>query len=188
MIKRRQLTTAFGLGCWLVAWSAVAATGLRVEVVTRDLAPGTKVWLEVQPAYHQLMRPASPAEKALDSGVLQQAKGESIWQFDTSGKDSPIAHDFSFPVDLDQTTGSGHLGVIMLETRFRIDAPGSEERVGYGRVHEMTFAMPVLGAAPLTRCLRLREAGGRLLVESAVDCRDSSFKKSTQVHLPPAAP
>jgi hypothetical protein len=123
MIGRKQLTTACGLGCLLVAWPAIAATGLKVEVVTRDLAPGTKVWLEVQPEYHQMMHPASPSEKVIDSGVLQQAKGESIWQFDASESDSPISHDFSFPVDLDRTTGSGHLRVIMLETRFRIDAP-----------------------------------------------------------------
>jgi hypothetical protein len=187
MIVMKRLTATFGLCFLLLSFPAMAATGLKVEVVTRDLAPETKVWLEVQPEFHQMALPATPSGTALDSGVPQLATGDSTWQFDASAPNASLAHEFSFPLDL--AASSGQVGVIHLKARFRLDAPGTEGTPGYGKVHEVTLAMPVpAGSAALTRCLRLREAAGRLLLESAADCRDASFDNSTRAHLPPSLP
>ncbi len=161
---------------------ACAATNLRLQCVVRDLAPGAHVWVEVQPEYHQ----AAMSAGGQDEGVLQEAKGESVWQFDVpaGGRVGPISHDFAFPADLDRTS-TDPVGFIKLKTRFKIDHPTGQDKVGYGEVYEMTLAMPVpAGTAPLSRCLRLREVGDKMIAETAADCLDSSFGKS-HMHLRP---
>jgi hypothetical protein len=91
------------------------------------------------------------------------------------GEVAPLAHDFSFPVELDRTTRD-HVGSIRLKARFKVDLPGQPQRGAYGEVIEATFGMPVApGNAPLSRCLRLRESRGKLLAETAPDCRDATF-------------
>jgi hypothetical protein len=160
---------------------ASAATNLKLQCGARDLTPGAHVWMEVLPEYHQ----AAMAQGGQDSGVLQEAKGESVWQFDVpaSGQVAPIPHDFTFPVDLDRTS-SDPVGFIKLKTRFRVDHPAGQDKVGYGEIYEATLAMPVsAGTAPLSRCLRLRELGYKMTLETAADCLDSSFGKRRQVHL-----
>ena len=178
---RRQLGIVLGMTL-AAALPASAATSLKLQWLARDLAPGAHVWVEVRPEYHQ----GAMAQGGQDSGVLQEAKGESVWQFDvpTSGQVAPISHDFTFAVDLDRKS-SDPVGIIKLRTRFRVDHPTGQEKVGYGEVYEAILSMPVLpGAAPLSRCLRLREAGERMIVETAADCLDASFAKS-HMHLRP---
>ena len=178
---RKQLGLFLGLSL-AAALPAGAATSLKLQCVARDLAPGAHVWMEVRPEYHQIA-----TQGMQDSGVLQEAKGEPVWQFDVpaTGKIAPISHDFAFPVDLDRS-GSDPLGVVLLKTRFRIDHPMGQEKVGYGEVYEMTLAMPVPpGTASLSRCLRLRGVGDRMIVETAADCLDASLTKSSRMRLQP---
>jgi hypothetical protein len=187
---RRLLTIIFGLGL-LAALPARAATGLKLEFTARDLAPGSHVWVEVRPTYHQLAIDNPLAAEEQESSALEQAQGELVWHFEVppSGNVSPMSHNFAFAADLDRTS-SDHLGVIHLKTRFRVDGPAGQQRTGYGEVHEITLAMAVLpGNAPLARCLRLREVGDRLIAESAPNCLDTSFTKSTKViHLQAPVP
>ena len=176
----RQFAIGFGLGL-LAALPAVAGTGLRVEVAVRDMTPGAHVWMEVRPEYGQIARPAG----GQDFSAMAEAAGESVWQFDVpaSGKTS-TGHDFEFPLEIDRSSSADHVGVIHLRTRFRIDGPQGEKKTGYGDTTEVTLAMPVLpGTAALSRCLRLREAGNRLTLESAADCLDASFVKSRKLRL-----
>jgi len=179
---RKRIGMFLGLSVAAVL-PANAATNLKLQCVARDLTPGAHVWVEVRPEYHQ----TAMAQGGQDSGVLQEAKGESVWQFDVpaSGQVAPISHDFTFPVDLDRTR-SDPVGFIKLKTRFRIDHPTGQDKVGYGEIYELTLAMPVPpGTAALSRCLRLREVGDKLTVETAADCLDSSFGRRRQVHLQP---
>ena len=181
---RRELGMFLGLSVAAVL-PVSAATNLKLQCVARDLTPGAHVWVEVRPEYHQ----TAMAQGGQDSGVLQEAKGESVWQFDVpaSGQVAPISHDFTFPVDLDRTS-SDPVGFIKLKTRFKVDHPAGQDKVGYGEIYEATLAMPVsAGTAPLSRCLRLREVGDKMIVETAADCLDSSFSKS-HMHLRPPHP
>ncbi len=46
------------------------------------------------------------------------------------------------------------------------------------------FGMPVLAnTGLLARCLRLREAGNRLILETAPNCSDSSFGQNARIRL-----
>jgi len=180
---RKRLGFFFGV-CLAAVLPASAATNLKLQCLARDLTPGAHVWVEVRPEYHQ----AAMAQGGQESGVLQVATGESVWQFDVpaSGQVAPISHDFTFAVDLDRTS-SDPVGFIKLETRFKVDHPTGQDKVGYGEVYEATLAMPVSpGTAPLARCLRLREVGDRMIVETAADCLDASFK--SHLHLRPPHP
>lgn len=186
---RGKFVAAFALGSYLVLAAAgstpmpvSAATHLKLQCEVRDLAPGAHVWVEVRPEYHQ----AAMAQGGQDSGLLQEARGESVWQFDVpaSGQAGPLSHDFAFPVDLDRKS-TDPIGSIRLKTRFKIDHPAGQDRVGYGEVYEMILAMPVPpGTAPLSRCLRLREVGDKMIAETAADCLDASFGKN-HIHLRP---
>lgn len=187
-MRGHQLTVMLGLGL-IAALPARAATGLKLEVAARDLAPGAHVWLEVRPAYHQLAMHNPPPDGGQEPSASEEAKGEFVWQFEVpaSGNVSPIAHDFAFVVDLDRST-SDHLGLIRLKMRFRIDGPAGQQRTGYGETHELTLAMGVQpGTDPLARCLRLREVDGKLIAETAANCLDSSFKsrKVRRLQAPP---
>ncbi|HEV3074635.1 MAG TPA: hypothetical protein VHB47_09485 [Thermoanaerobaculia bacterium] len=176
---RKQLNVILGLGLAAV-FPASATTHLKLQCVARDLTPGAHVWVEVRPQYHQ----AAMVQDGMESGALEEAKGESVWQFDVpaSGRVAPITHDFTFAVDLDRT-GTDPVGFITFKTRFKIEHPTGQDKVGYGEVYEATLAMLVMpGASPLSRCLRLREVGGKMIVETAADCLDSSFGKSPK-HL-----
>ena len=172
-----------GLGI-LAAWPARADTPLKVDFTVRGMAPGAHVWLEVRPEYRQVGSQRTSSELDGDSALLATAQGESVWQLDVpaDGSAPPESHVFTFPLDLDRTA-TDHQGIILLKIRFKIDAAAGQQKTegyaGYGQLHELTLAMPVPnGAAPLERCFRLREAGNRLVAETAANCLDSSFAKS----------
>ncbi len=172
-----------GLG-FLAALPAWAATPLNLEFVVRDLAPGAHVWLEVRPEYGQVGAPGTGSEMASDAAPQVSAQGESVWELEVpaNGSASPGAHVFSFPLEIDRTS-TERKGMIRLKIRFKIDAAAGTQKAdgypGYGQLHELTLAMPVpRGGAPLERCLRLREAGKRLVAETAANCLDTSFARS----------
>ena len=176
---RNGLAALVGLG-FLSALPAGAATGLKVECAARDLPGGAHVWIEVVPEYGQTVMPPGTREVA----AAQAAKGESVWRFDVpaGGNVTPIAHEFSFPVDIART-GGDRLGSIHLKARFRVDVPSGKDLPGAGEIQEATLAMPVpAGSAPLTRCVRLRAVGERLMLETAADCQDTSFGKRIHSH------
>src|SRR5260370_13227017 len=127
---RRELGMFLGLSVAAVL-PASGATNLKLQCVARDLTPGAHVWVEVRPVYHQ----TAMAQGGQDSGVLQEAKGESVWQFDVpaSGQVAPISHDFTFPVDLDRTS-SDPAGFIKLKARFKVYHPPGQDKVGYCQI------------------------------------------------------
>jgi hypothetical protein len=155
---RKRIGMFLGLSVAAVL-PASAATNLKLQCVARDLTPGAHVWVEVRPEYHQ----TAMAQGGQDSGVLQEAKGDSVWQFDVpaSGQVVPISHDFTFPVDLDRTS-SDPVGFIKLETRFKVDHPAGQDKVGYDRRCQLTMHS-ALASSPqsISRpsyCLRGRSA------------------------------
>lgn len=185
---KKTLATLLGFGL-LAALPAHAKSGLTLTCITRDLVPGTHVWIEVEPQYQQMAAKAGGAFK--DSAPRLSAKDKHVWQFEVParGEVAPVSYEFTFPDDVSRAQ-SDHFGSIYLKTRFKIDNPQGSPRAGYGEVNEMTFGMPVpAGATQLSRCLRLRDEGNRLTVETAADCRDSTFDQARlgghRVHMKP---
>jgi hypothetical protein len=189
---RNALATLVSIGM-LVAVPALGKGGLNLTCTTRGLPPGARVWIEVEARYQGVAAEPSAGGAFRDSGAAQYANGKHVWQFQVPpiGEVAPASYEFQFPDSVDQKR-SDHQGSIYLQTRFRIDSPTGRQRAGYGEVQEMTFGLPVPpGATQLARCLRLREDGNRLRVETAKDCRDSSFAQPDQngirVHMSPSS-
>ena len=175
-MRKFPVLVVAGLGLLATLPALAAGTRLSVTCTTRDLPPGAHVWVEVVPEYYQTTTPAA-ASLGEENSPPEQATGEFVWAFDVpaGGEVAPLAHDFTFPVELDRTSRD-HVGSIRLKARFKIDLPSQQQRGAYGEVIEATFGMPVLpGNAPLSRCLRLREGSSKLLAETAPDCRDATF-------------
>jgi hypothetical protein len=159
-----------------------AGTELNLSCVTKDLPAGAQVWLQVEPEYYQTPAP-TPASLGAPSSAPEPASGASTWQFavPAGGSAPPSTHTFTFPADL-QPTSAKTIGSIRLKASFKVDAPGQQG--AYGEVIKADLGMPVLANdAPLARCLRLREEGNKLILESAPDCRDSSFGKNVRILL-----
>jgi hypothetical protein len=189
---RRLLATLIGFGL-LASIPAYAESRLKLTCTTRNLAPGAHVWIEVEAQYQQLVAGGPAAGGFRDSAPRRDANARHSWQFEVpaTGEVAPASYEYQFPADVDWTN-SGHFGSIYLKTRFKIDNPRGPRRPGYGEVIEASFAMPVpAGAAQLSRCLRLHDEGNRLTVETAADCRDSTFDKARQggyrVHMGPSS-
>ncbi|HYX26580.1 MAG TPA: hypothetical protein VFC23_20670, partial [Thermoanaerobaculia bacterium] len=166
--------------------------GLKLTCTTRNLAPGAHVWIEVEAQYQQQVAAGPSAGGFRDSASRRDAKTKHVWQFEVpaSGEVVPESYEYQFPADVDWAS-SDHFGSIHLKTRFKIDNPRGPRRPGYGEVTEASFAMPVrAGSAQLSRCLRLHDEGDRLTVETAADCRDSTFKARQggyRVHMRPSS-
>ena len=176
MTRKTPVIFIAGLGLLAALPALAAGTRLRLTCTARDLPPGAHVWMEIQPEYHQSAIPVA-ASLGEESSPPEHATGEFVWDLDVpaGGEVAPIAHDFTFPVELDRTS-TDHVASIHLKVRFKVDATGQHPKAAYGEVIEATFGMPVFpGDAPLARCLRLREEGGKLLAETAPDCRDATF-------------
>jgi len=188
---RKALATIVGLSL-LAVLPVHAAGGLKLTCTTRDLAPGSHVWIEVETQYQQQVAGGPSAGGFRDSAPRQEAKTKHIWQFEVpaSGEVAPESFEYEFPaVDW---TNADHFGSIQLKTRFKIDDPQGSRRIGYGEIGEVTFGMPVpAGSTQLARCLRLHDEGNRLTVETAADCRASTFKAARQgghrVHMKPSS-
>lgn|SRR5947209_12584730 len=188
---RKVLATLIGF-CLLVSIPAYAGSGLKLTCTTRNLAPGAHVWIEVEAQYQQQVAAGPSAGGFRDSASRRDAKTKHVWQFEVpaSGEVVPESYEYQFPADVDWAS-SDHFGSIHLKTRFKIDNPRGPRRPGYGEVTEASFAMPVrAGSAQLSRCLRLHDEGDRLTVETAADCRDSTFKARQggyRVHMRPSS-
>jgi hypothetical protein len=191
---KKKLPTMIGVGLLsaLAAMPSLAEGQLLLTCTARDLAPGSHVWIEVEAQYQEQIAAGPAAGGFVDSSPRRSADAPHIWQFDVpaSGQIPTETYEYRFPPDVDWTS-SGHFGSIYLKTRFKIDAPGAP-RPGYGEVAEVTFGMPVpAGSTRLSRCLRLRDEGDRLRVETASDCRESTFDKArtggTRVHMGPTS-
>jgi hypothetical protein len=187
---KKALATLVSVGI-LAALPAFGKGGLNLACTTRNLPPGTRVWIEVEAQYQGVVADSSAGGAFRDSGTLQSANGKHVWQLQVPpiGDVAPTSYELPLPAGVDQKS-SDHLGSIYLKTRFKIDSPTGSRRPGYGEIQEMTFGMPVPPAGtPLARCLRLREDGDRLRVETAKDCRDSSFAQAensgVRVHRKP---
>jgi len=187
---RKALATMIGIGM-LAAIPTFGKGGLNLTCTTSNLPPGARVWIEVEAQYQGVVAEPSAGGALRDSGAPQSANAKHVWQFQVppSGEVAPTSYELPLPAGVDQKS-SDHLGSIYLKTRFKIDSPTGPQRAGYGEVQEMTFGMPVPpGKTQLARCLRLREDGDRLRVETAKDCRDSSFARAEQsgvrVHMNP---
>jgi hypothetical protein len=151
-----------------------AATELNLTCTTKDLPAGAKVWLQIEPEHYRSSAP-TPATLGEVSGAAEPGSGESIWQFEVpAGGSAPAStHTFTFPIDL-QPTRAKVVSSIRLKVSFRVDAPGQPGP--NGQVIKATLGMPVLvDNSPLARCVRLREDGDKLILESAPDCSDASF-------------
>jgi hypothetical protein len=181
------------IGLVLVAATPVQAGGfLTLTCTTHDLAPGAHVWIEVEAQYQGQIAAGPAAGGFKDSAPRQGATTRHTWQFEVpaSGEVAPESFEYQFPAA--DWASSSHFGSIQLKTRFKIDDPQGKRRVGYGEVGEVTFGMPVpAGSTQLARCLRLRDEGDRLAVETAADCSDSTFDAARQgghrVHLRPGS-
>lgn len=172
---RNSLAIIVALGV-LASLPARGETGLTLFCTTRDLPPGSQVWIEVEPQYQPQVA-AGPDGGFRDSAPPQAAQTKHVWSFEVpaSGVVAPASHHFNFPAGKNGT----NFGSIYLKTRFKIDDPRGTRRPGYGDVTEVTLGMPVPdGATRLTRCLRLRDEGDRLTVETAADCLDETFEKA----------
>jgi len=171
----------FAVGFSLLASvPSYAVSGLKLTCTTKGLTPGSRVWIEVESEY-QGMTVEGPAHGGFrDAGLPQTAKAKHVWQFEVpaSGEAAPTTHNFEFPASV-AVASADHFGSVVLKTRFRIDDPKRLRQNGYGEVTEATFGLPApAGATQLARCLRLRQDGDRLSVETAADCRDSTFSKA----------
>lgn len=146
---------------------------LTLTCITKNLPAGAKVWLQVEPEHYQTSAP-TPASLGEASSAAEPASGASIWQFEVpaGGSAPPSTHTVTFPTDLQPTTANS-ISSIRLKVSFKVDAPGQQG--AYGEVIQANLGMPVLGNVPLSRCLRLREDGNRLILDSAPDCSDTSF-------------
>jgi hypothetical protein len=166
----------------LVAVPSFGKNGLNLTCATRNLPPGSQVWIEVEALYQGVVADPKAGGALRDSGAPQSATAKHVWQFRVppSGDPVPASYELQFPASFAQKSADT-LGSIYLKTRFKVDTPAGPGHAGYGEIQEMTFGMPVPpGATQLTRCLRLREDGDRLRVETAKDCRDSSFTQGEQ--------
>jgi hypothetical protein len=178
------------VGAALLAPLSARAETLTITCTTRGLPPGARVWIEVQPEYHELAVPTPDDTTVRDSRPPVVAEAKHAWQFEVSagGDVTPASHDFTFPATVVWTSSDrGRGGVppravpsIFLRTRFRIDTPEKPPRAGYGEVQEATLGMSIPPGATemITRCMRLRAEGDRLAVEIAADCSDASFAKA----------
>jgi hypothetical protein len=151
-----------------------APTELNLTCITKDLPAGAKVWLQIEPEHYRSSAP-TPATLGEVSGAPEPASGDSIWQFEVpAGGSAPAStHTFTFPIDL-QPTRAKVVSSIRLRVSFKIDAPGQPSLSG--QLIKAALGMPVLADnSRLARCVRLREEGDKLILESAPDCSDSSF-------------
>jgi hypothetical protein len=173
---RKPLFVSIGLV--LLLGSAAQAAVLTLSCTTRDLAPGSHVWLEVEPVSQQETA-AGPSRGGFRDTAQPRSAGKHIWRFEVSasGKSAAEPFDFQFPPDLDWAKSD--LGSIYLKTRFKIDQPGAK-RPPFGELTELTLAMPVRpGATEVARCLRFHDEGQRLMVETAADCSEAAFDKAS---------
>jgi hypothetical protein len=180
---RIGLATLLGFGL-LAALPAHADNGLELTCITRGLAPGATVWMDVEAQYQRVHPSRSTANRGFhNSAQPEGASDHYVWRLTVpaNGEATPGVYRFEFPVEV-TSTEPDRFGAIYLKTRFRIDESGARKRAAaYGEVHEVTLAMSVPpGAVQLSRCMRLREVGDDLKLELAADCRDSSFAKSGQ--------
>ncbi len=189
---RKTLVVIVGFSL-LAALPAQAKNGLTLTCTTRSLAPGAHVWIEVEAQYQQQVAAGPAAGGFRDTAPRKSANAKHVWQFEVpaNGEVTPESYEYQFPVDVDWK-GSDHFGSIQLKTRFKIDNPRGPRRPGYGEVTEASFGMPVpAGSTQLSRCLRLHDEGNRLTVETAADCRESTFDKSRRggyrVHMKPSS-
>ena len=172
----------------LAAIPALGETGLTLSCTTRDLSPDARVWVEVEVQYQALAPQAPSAGGFKDSGLAQAAKFKHAWQFEipAGGEITSGSHRFSIPVDRDRK-GSDEFASLSLKVRFKIDDPSKLGRPGFGEVTEVTFGMAApAGVTELSRCLRLRDEGTRLMVETGETCLDEAFDRSGyRVHVKP---
>jgi hypothetical protein len=192
-IVRRSCTALAGLAI-AAAVPARAETPLKIDFLVRDLPPGAHVRFEVHPEYRRMMLRGAAAKLDDASAVASEARGEAVWELDVpeSGSTAPEAHVFSFPIEMDRSA-TDRKEIIRLGITFQIEPAFGREKpgayAGYGQPHEIVLAMPVpRSSAPLERCLRLRQAGDRLVAESAADCEEASFAKSKASRLSKPAP
>lgn len=173
----RSTLAAIGSLTLLAAIPAPAETGLTLSCTARDLSPGARVWIEVEVQYQPLAA-QSPSEGGFkDAGPGQAARAQHVWRFEVpaNGEVTPSSYRFSIPVDRNWR-GSDEFAALSLKTRFKIDDSSKAGRAGYGEVTEVTFGMPApAGVTELSRCLRLRDDGYRLMVETAGSCLDEAF-------------
>jgi hypothetical protein len=151
-----------------------SGTELNLTCITKDLPAGAKVWMQVEPEHYQTPVPISASLGEVPSAP-EPASGTSIWQFEVpaGGSAPPSTHKLTFPADL-QPTSANSVSSIRLKVSFKVNAPGQQG--AYGEVIQAQLGMPVLASnGPLSRCLRLREDGNKLILDSAPDCSDASF-------------
>jgi hypothetical protein len=191
---KKALFAIFAGFSLLAAVPSYAVSGLKLTCATQGLTPGSRVWVEVDPQY-QGMAVGGPAHGGFrEAGSPQTANAKHVWNLEVpaSGEAVLSSYNFEFPASV-ALASADHFGSVLLKVRFRIDDPKRPHQNGYGEVTEATFEMPApAGATGLTRCLRLRQDGERLNVETAADCRDSTFDKAarsaTRVHMPAGPP
>ena len=114
-----------------------------------------------------------------DAGPRQAAEAKYVWRFEVpeGGEATPSSHRFTIPVNR-AGKGADELASLSLKTRFKIDDLSKAGRPGFGEVIETTFAMGApAGVKELSRCLRLRDEGERLAVETAESCLDEAFDR-----------
>jgi hypothetical protein len=189
---RKTLAAIAGFGL-LAALAAHAKGDLKLTCTTRDLPPGTHVWVEVEARYQQQVA-GGPAEGGFrDASPTREVSAKHTWQFEVpaSGEVTPQAFDYPLPMGANRAKADS-FGSIYLRTRFKVDDPRGSKRGGYGQETEVTFGMPSpAGATELARCLRFRDEGKRLKVETAADCQDASFEKArlgaNRVHMKPSS-
>jgi hypothetical protein len=171
---RRGLQILVGLALLPCLAALAAGTQLNVTCITKDLPAGARVWLRVEPEPY---RAAMPNLASLGEASGPAAPASGVWtrQFEVpAGGSVPAStHGFTFPTDL-QPTNANSVSSIRLKVSFKVDAPGVQG--AYGEVLRSDFGMPVRAAnGPLSRCLRLRGAGDKLILESAPECTEASF-------------
>ncbi len=174
----------------------LSAQTLALTCTFKNLPAGTQVAIEVEPVLHQLTPPTAADPQVTDAAApLPPAEPTRLsWQAvaPAGGAAPSISQSFAFSA---ASPDPSLVRVISIRASYRITGAEGSTVPGGGESHEATFGVPVpVGAAAVSRCLRLSAQGAHLIAQIAADCTEASFETASagdgnlhvRLHVPPA--